>query len=623
MTFPHEEFSVSQDLPANHEPPAPMPPESRPRSAYRSVVIALVVFLALAIGVIAALLWQTARSSSHETVVVNVGDVESADAEPSADASGARLVAWEKEIYPNPFCIPPLQNLIRPSASAGEWSMCETHTLGVVQEGAYAGWSLFRYVLTMENEMGGPTEVSFLMLTEPSDVPRMVRLVETIDQRSKGFHPIVFGFPENDNDQDPGIFAPIESALVAASILTARVPLPELDRFEDDRVMTVSNALDGVHMTLHSLGAGGNGNMEFSGDASRYFLANAVGTFADGTLVAPALDQRLTGAFIALRPDGRLHYYDALAPIFHQDEQYGYLGVQGTVDVRWDDGSALGLYTKSLRTGCGISAPVDVVSRVGAPPLRRTGTTLSGDAVYEYETLPDQYTWMQESWAYQQPEGADTSINAFLSIHPFFFWEDQMGRLLRFMRSDVVPMAECGKPVIYLYPETTMDVNVRLAPKGGFSKTEPEYGEGWNVTASPDGVLVNKADGKTYPYLFWEGTGGAYQSPINYDVVAGGDVEVYLRATLAKLGLNKTESADFLEFWLPRMQDAPYYKIGWHGKNVMDQLAPLSLSVRPDRIVRILMDFEELDTPIAAKPQIFRTPERKGFTVVAWGGVLR
>ena len=79
----------------------------------------------------------------------------------------------------------------------------------------------------------------------------------------------------------------------------------------------------------------------------------------------------------------------------------------------------------------------------------------------------------------------------------------------------------------------------------------------------------------------------------------------------------------FLEFWLPRMQDAPYYKIGWHGKNVMDQLAPLSLSVRPDRIVRILMDFEELDTPIAAKPQIFRTPERKGFTVVEWGGVLR
>lgn len=591
---------------------------------YHRMIVGLSVLLALAIGVIAALWWQSGRPPSAPVADVPVSVTDDAGTDgvgPSAPTPEAGLVAWEKEIYPNPSCIPPLQNLVRPFGEDGAWSKCEVHALGVVQEGDYAGWLLSRSVLTMENEMGGPVEMSFLLLTEPSDVPHIVRLFGTIDQRLKALNPFAFNLTEDEHDQ--GIFASIELALAAAGVSTVRVSLPELDRFGQDRVMAVSEALDGTRVTLRSLGAGGNGNMELSGDADRYFSAHALGTFEDGTLVSLTSDQRLTGAFMALRPDGRLQYYDALAPIFHPDDQYGYLGAQGSVDVRWDDGSVPGLYLKSARTGCGISAPVDLVARAGLPPLRRTGTTFLGDAVYEYETLPDSYTWMHEAWAYQQLEGADTSVAAFLSLHPFFFWEDDLGRLLRFTRSDVIPMAECGKPVIYLYPETTMDILVELKPEGGFSKTEPTYGEGWHVTASPDGTLINNADGKTYPYLFWEGTGGLYQSPVNFDVVAKTDVETYLISTLGRLGLNQKETGDFLEFWLPQMQSALYYKIGWHGRSMMDRLAPLRVSGQPDTIIRILMDFEELDAPIASRPILFRTPVREGFTVVEWGGVLR
>ena len=113
-----------------------------------------------------------------------------------------------------------------------------------------------------------------------------------------------------------------------------------------------------------------------------------------------------------------------------------------------------------------------------------------------------------------------------------------------------------------------------------------------------------------------------YSPPEKYWVVERGEVPEWLEATLLDMGLNETETADFLEFWLSRMKAAPYYRIGFHGTNVMDIIAPLSLSVKPDRIFRILMDFDELDRPEPSNPPQYRTFIRKGFTVVEWGGVI-
>lgn len=71
------------------------------------------------------------------------------------------------------------------------------------------------------------------------------------------------------------------------------------------------------------------------------------------------------------------------------------------------------------------------------------------------------------------------------------------------------------------------------------------------------------------------------------------------------------------------MQGAPYYFVTFFGKREMDQLAPLTVSPKPDTVIRLLMDFHPLQQPIEVKGYDIRTPERKGFTVVEWGGVLR
>jgi hypothetical protein len=92
---------------------------------------------------------------------------------------------------------------------------------------------------------------------------------------------------------------------------------------------------------------------------------------------------------------------------------------------------------------------------------------------------------------------------------------------------------------------------------------------------------------------------------------------------LHQLGLNAQETADFMEFWYPKMQRSPYYFITFLGNSAMDELAPLTISPKPDTIIRVLMDFVPLDKPIQVQGFKIRTPERKGFTVVEWGGVLK
>ena len=195
--------------------------------------------------------------------------------------------------------------------------------------------------------------------------------------------------------------------------------------------------------------------------------------------------------------------------------------------------------------------------------------------------------------------------------------------LIKFQKSEFLPVAECGKPVIYLYPEQTTKISVNISPKGGFTKTEPEYGNGWNVLATPNGQLTDISTGIIYPYLFWEGRGGIYTTPTRGFVVAEKDVHNFLVEKLTKLGLNQNEQKDFIEFWEPRMTGAPYFFVTFLGNRSMDEIAPLTISPKPDSVIRILMDFTPLQEPISVEGYDIKTPTREGFTVVEWGGVLR
>lgn len=350
----------------------------------------------------------------------------------------------------------------------------------------------------------------------------------------------------------------------------------------------------------------------------KVFSDPEVGDVYTDRFLTPAEQQNATYrpqyGFYIQSPDGLSQTYTFSIP---------FIGKDNVPAVTWANGKAnTREYGYQSVGGCGVNNFVDNAD-VPAADLTQTGTTFTGQAIYEYKNSKADELQFKYDSLYVAEGQAKISYANFIAGHPIFFWKDPFGRLIRFSDKKYQPLAECGKPVIYLYPTQTERVRVRVAPQGGMSVSDPAYGTGWHVLATPEGVLTNVADGKTYPYLFWEGRGGMYATPTRGFSVKREDMHEFLVAKLHDLGLQGREVDDFIEFWEPKMQAAPHYFVTFMGNDIMDALAPLSITPKPDTVIRVLMDFTPLQQPAQATGYTIRTPVRKGFTVVEWGGVLR
>ena len=183
------------------------------------------------------------------------------------------------------------------------------------------------------------------------------------------------------------------------------------------------------------------------------------------------------------------------------------------------------------------------------------------------------------------------------------------------------------KPVIYLYPEETTDVDVKIDFEGQLECTYPKYDpeNGWHVVADPDGRIHNTNDGRDYDYLFWEGT--TYNSDLksfnNAICVRGCDTEDFLEEYLEAAGLNSSEIDDFISFWLPMMEKNEYNLISFPTEEY-ENIAKLNVSPAPDTVIRVYMVFAGVDheVEIASENQLVMPSgvTRDGFTVVEWGG---
>lgn len=174
------------------------------------------------------------------------------------------------------------------------------------------------------------------------------------------------------------------------------------------------------------------------------------------------------------------------------------------------------------------------------------------------------------------------------------------------------------KPVIYLYPEQETKVKVQLDYDGTLVCAYPEYNNGWQVVAQPDGTLCD-ASGKTYSYLFWEGNTDATYDFSKGFVVKGSETAEFLEEKLSEIGLNAKEANEFIVYWLPRMQENKYNLITFQTEAYTD-VAKLHITPEPDSILRVFMAYKELEEPIEIEGPAIAPFERKGFTVIEWGG---
>ena len=168
-----------------------------------------------------------------------------------------------------------------------------------------------------------------------------------------------------------------------------------------------------------------------------------------------------------------------------------------------------------------------------------------------------------------------------------------------------------------------MEVNVRLILDGKLTTTYPSYDEqnGWTVTASPDGIITDKS-GRQYSYLFWEGDIAITPDLSHGFCVKGEDTAEFLEESLKQLGLTDTEADAFIMYWLPLMEGNKYNVITFQTAAYED-VALLSVTPKPDTIIRVNMLWYPANTYVDMEPQdltAVNPSERKGFTVVEWGG---
>lgn len=180
------------------------------------------------------------------------------------------------------------------------------------------------------------------------------------------------------------------------------------------------------------------------------------------------------------------------------------------------------------------------------------------------------------------------------------------------------------KPAIYLYPEQETAISIKHTFKGTVLNTFPEYKDGWNVMASPDGKLKNKADGRSYNYLFWDGSAHFGKEHFAYKdgfYVSRKEIIPFLQQRLTHMGLNETEINDFIVYWLPTLNKNETNFIHFWVNNDIDHSSKLEVEPKPETIIRVFMEYKAYDGKMPKLPeQQLPQTVRKGFVLVEWGG---
>jgi len=181
-------------------------------------------------------------------------------------------------------------------------------------------------------------------------------------------------------------------------------------------------------------------------------------------------------------------------------------------------------------------------------------------------------------------------------------------------------MMEVEKPNLYLYPEEATEVTVRLGfpAGGGVTISEPTYGDGWTVGVAPDGKINGE-----YGHLFYEA-----QVPPDWQfdrgwVVQQRQLEEFFNENLAAGGFNERETADFIEYWVPRLDDKAFYVIYPQYARDIEPLITLTVEPEPAEILRLYYVISGVDhvDRYVPEPDI-PSFHRHGFTVCEWGVVL-
>ena len=177
------------------------------------------------------------------------------------------------------------------------------------------------------------------------------------------------------------------------------------------------------------------------------------------------------------------------------------------------------------------------------------------------------------------------------------------------------------KPILYLYPEYTQEISVKLSDDADILVSYPNYNDGWNVIAEPNGSLTDINTGRKLYALYWE---EKYDVKLNSNegfVVSNEDIIGFLEEKLAILGLNEREAEEFIVYWLPRLEKNNYYFIHFATEEELNEMIPIEITPKPDTMIRVYMEYKPVKENYKYVEQELDYKERVGYTSVEWGGI--
>ncbi|MDD3966083.1 MAG: hypothetical protein WCY99_05895 [Candidatus Neomarinimicrobiota bacterium] len=182
------------------------------------------------------------------------------------------------------------------------------------------------------------------------------------------------------------------------------------------------------------------------------------------------------------------------------------------------------------------------------------------------------------------------------------------------------PGAVARKPNIYLYPEKTVKLDVSLFfPQGGeVIESDPPYPGDWtDIRVRPDGRIDRK-----FGYLFYEAVIPDLWQYSEGWVVKRDMLPLFFRSNLEAYGFNDSEIKDFMDYWIPLLNAAPYYAVYPQHTAEVNFAVGLSISEHPDAMLRLFYVIHQTQEAYLLPEPVIPVFERKGFSVTEWGVIL-
>ena len=102
-------------------------------------------------------------------------------------------------------------------------------------------------------------------------------------------------------------------------------------------------------------------------------------------------------------------------------------------------------------------------------------------------------------------------------------------------------------------------------------------------------------------------------------IVKSEDAENFLEEKLKFLGLNDKESTDFITYWLPVLLRNKLSLCTFQTQEFFNNFE-IDINPKPDSLLRVFLTIKKIDSPFNIQEQKLKSFERKGYTVVEWGG---